>query len=44
MLKKGYKDDDIKELLDHVELLWLEERWGLDNDQPWKDIFSGGQR
>ena len=44
MHAKGVTDEDIKALLDSVELLWLEQRWGLEEPQPWKDIFSGGQR
>lgn len=43
MLRKGYSDKKIWELLEKVELGELIDRWGLDNPQPWKDIFSGGQ-
>lgn len=44
MLRKGYTDKYIKELLEKVELSDLIDKWGLDNPKPWKDIFSGGQR
>jgi len=44
MLRKGYNDKYIKELLEKVELTELIDKWGLDNPKPWKDIFSGGQR
>jgi len=44
MLRKGYNDKYIRELLDKVELADLIDKWGLDIPKPWKDIFSGGQR
>ena len=42
MLRKGKSDKDIKDLLAVVELSELIDKWGLDNQKPWNDIFSGG--
>jgi len=42
MLRKGKSDKDIKDLLAVVELSELIDKWGLDNQKPWHDIFSGG--
>lgn len=43
MMRKGFTDDDIRLLLKHVRLDYIEEReGGFDSVNDWADVLSGG--
>lgn len=45
MRRKGIKDENLRELLDKVQLTYLTQReGGFDGVQDWMDVLSGGEK